>query len=331
MSPLVLRLLAFAAAVAMVVGALIVRNRMDTDEVTRSTNLELLCASELEEVCLALEDDPDSSITAVIQSVGTTVDQLVAADRAEFDGWLTPGPFPQIVRETRKAAQKPVLIDNVSRPLARSRLALVMWKERAAALAGRCADRAVELKCLGEAAGRPWKDVGGSEAWGFVKTALPDPGRTAAGLVALGAGTSTYFGQPDVGRLEIDENDNYGVWFENLVQANVAIDLSGMLAGGPSRVDAVAGLEAAVRPVVGAAANADAVSVIYPSPVATADVYLGTIDSDQGARLTELLTGELGRTALSDAGWTLGDAGLPPVSYLPTPGLLSVLRDRWAQ
>ena len=331
MKPLVVRLLAFAAAIAMVVGALVVRNRMENDEVTRSTKLELLCASELEDVCLALEADTDSAISVVIQPVGTTFDQLVKADRAEFDGWLTPGPFPQMLRETRKAAQQTTLIDTVSRPLARTRLALVMWKERAAVLAGRCADKAVELKCLGDAAGRPWKEVGGSEAWGFVKTALPDPARTAVGLVALGAGTSTYFGQPDVGRLDIDENDGYGVWFENLVQANVDIDLAGMLAGGPSRVDAVAGLEAAITPVIGAAANAGAVSVIYPSPVATADVYLGTIDSDRAARLVELLEGELGTAALRRAGWKVDDTSLPPVSFLPTPGLLTVLRDRWAQ
>ena len=331
MSPLLLRLLAFAAAIAMVAGALAVRNRMDDDEVARSTELELLCATELEDVCLALQDDPDSAISIVVQPVGTTLEQLATADSAEFDGWLTPGPFPQMLRETRKAAQHTPLIDAVSRPLARSRLALVMWNERAAVLATQCTDKAVELKCLGNAAGRPWKDLGGQDTWGSVKTALPDPASTAAGLVALGAGTSVFFGQPDVGRLEIDDSVEYGTWLDNLRRANVGIDVAGLLAGGASRVDAVAGLEATITPVVRAAANADSVSVIYPSPVATADVYLGTIDSERGTRLIELLAGDLGRTALADAGWRVNDDSLPPVSYLPTPGLLSVLRGRWTQ
>jgi hypothetical protein len=266
-----------------------------------------------------------------MQPAGTTVDQLIKADSVEFDGWLTPGPFPQLVRETRKSEGDPPLIDRVSRPLARSPVVIAMWKERAAALAKHCADNAIEWKCLGNAAGRRWTDVGGQETWGTVKTALPDPSTSAAGLVALAAATATFFGQPDVGLLDIEENDLYGVWLNNLRGANVTADVERMLAAGPSIADAVAGLEVTVKPVVDRAANAGAVSVIYPSPVATADVYLGTVTSKRSALLAELLGGDLGRTTLVGAGWKVGDTGLPATSYLPTPGLLGPLRSRWAQ
>ena len=330
MKPLVLRLLAFAAAISMVVGALVVRNRMEDDEVSRSTNLKLLCASELEAVCLALEADPDSSISVVIQPVGATVDQLVDADSVEFDGWLTPGPFPQLVRETRKAAGDDELIDTVSRPLARSPVVLAMWRERAAALETSCVEKTIAWKCLGDAAGKPWKDVGGRDVWGSVKTALPNPATTAAGLVTLGAGTATFFGQPDVGLLDIEGDIAYGVWLNNLVRANVDIDVGGMLAaGGPSLADVAAGLEAAVKPVVEAAAASAAVSVIYPSPVATADVFLGTVASKRSALLVELLSGALGRQAFGEAGWRISADDLPATSYLPTPGLLGALRSKW--
>ncbi|MEY2477155.1 MAG: hypothetical protein QOG87_2470 [Actinomycetota bacterium] len=332
MNALLLRLLALAAAVAMVVGALAVRNRMDDDKVSRSTELRLLCATELEAACDAIEDDPDSSVTVTVEEVGTTLDRLAEADVAGFDGWLTPGPFPQMVRETRKADGHTALIDRVSRPLARSRVVIAMWKERATALATRCVDRAVEWKCLGDAAGRPWKDVGGRDTWGSVKTALPDPTTTAAGVVTLGAATATFFGQPDVGSLDINESDAYGAWLNNLKTANVNVDVARMLAaGGPSIADAAAGLEVSVKPVVDAAAASAEVSLIYPSPVATADVFLGTVTSERAALLAELLEGSLGRAALRAGGWQIGNAGLPPTSYLPVPGLLAALRDRWAQ
>jgi hypothetical protein len=328
---LIVRLLAIAAAVAMVVGALAIRNRMDDDEVSRSTTLRLLCATELEAVCFALAEDPDSSISVIIEDVGTTVDRLTQNDDAQFDGWLTPGPFPQLLRETRKATGKPPLIDDVSEPLARSPVVVAMWKERSAALAPKCAGQAIEWKCLGNAAGRRWQDVGGRDTWGTVKTALPSPG-TASGLVTLAAATATFFDQPDVGLLDIEENDSYGVWLNNLRGANVAVDVERMLAaGGPSIADAAAGLEATVKPVVDSAANSAAISVIYPSPVATADVFLGTVTSERSALLAELLGGDLAREALRDGGWRIDNADLPATSYLPTPGLLGALRDRWTQ
>jgi hypothetical protein len=332
MKPLVLRLLAFAAAIAMVVGALAVRNRMDDDEITRSTGLRLLCAPELEAACFALAADPDSTISVIIEDAGMTVDRLTQVDDAEFDGWLTPGPFPQLVRETRKAAGQPPLLETVSGTLARSPVVVAMWKERAAALAPRCAEKAIEWKCLGEAAGRRWQDVGGQETWGTVKTTLPDPSSTASGLVTLAAATATFFSQPDVGLLDIEENDSYGVWLNNLRGANVGVDVQRMLAaGGPSIADAAAGLEVAVKPIVDRAAAASAVTVIYPSPVATADVFLGTVKSDRSTLLAEVIGGDVGREALRAAGWRIGSAGLPPTSYLPTPGLLAALRSRWAQ
>jgi hypothetical protein len=331
-SPLVLRLLAFAAAVARVVGALAVRNRMDEDEVSRSTPLRLLCTPELEEVCNAIAADPDSAISVVIEDAGETVDRLTQNDGAEFDGWLTPGPFPQLVRETRKAAGRTALIDDVSRPLARSPVVIAMWKERAAALAPQCVDKAIEWKCVGTAAGRRWQDVGGRDTWGTVKTALPDPSTTASGLVTLAAATATFFSQPDVGLLDIEDNDSYGVWLNNLRGANVGVDVERMLAaGGPSIADAAAGLEAVVKPGVDKAANSAAISVIYPSPVATADVFLGTVTSKRSALLAELLGGDLGRKALRDGGWRIGRTDLPATSYLPTPGLLGALRERWTQ
>jgi hypothetical protein len=328
--PLALRLLAVAAAIAMVVGALVVRNRMDEDKVTRSTELRLLCTTELEAVCRDLEDDPDSAITVTVEDAGATVDRLAKAGDAGFDGWLTPGPFPQLVKETRKPAGLSPLFTTVSAPIARTPVVVVMWKQREAALAATCGGK-VDWTCLGNAASRPWKDVGGKAEWGSVKTALPDPALTAAGLVVLGAGTSTFFHQPDVGTLDIQENADFGTWLSRLEEGQVGADVPRMLAAnGPSIADAAAGLEALALPIVDVAAARDAVSVIYPSPVASADAYLGTVASDRGTRLADVLGHGVARDALVRAGWKFQDARLQPVSYLPSPGLLGALRTEWS-
>jgi hypothetical protein len=218
----------------------------------------------------------------------------------------------------------------VSKRLARTRVGLVIWKEREAVLERSCGG-AIGWKCLGNAAGKPWTAIGGKPEWGPVSVALPDASATATGTVVLGAATSSFFGQPDVGLLDIEENPEYGTWLSNLRRGNVDADVARMLAAGnPSIANAAAGLEVAVRPVVAAAASRDKVTVIYPSPVATADVYLGTIGSKRGSRLAEILGGDVGRAALTKAGWTMSNAGLQPVSYLPTPGLLAALRSKWA-
>jgi hypothetical protein len=204
-----------------------------------------------------------------------------------------------------------------------------MWKERAAALTAFCKG-AVAWTCLGNAANGPWKAAGGKDTWGTVKTALPDPVVTASGLVALGAGTVGFAGQADVSSTELQDNDAFGVWLSDLARAQVAADVSTMLAGGPAIVDAVAGLEAQMTPVLAAAANAGDVNVIYPSPVVTADVVLGTVASKRATRLAELLEGKAGRDALQRAGWKVGSPSLPPTSGLPDPGLLAYLRGAWS-
>jgi hypothetical protein len=145
----------------------------------------------------------------------------------------------------------------------------------------------------------------------------------------LGAGTVGFVGQANVSSTELQDNDPFGVWLSNLARAQVVADLSTMLAGGPAIVDAVAGLEAQTTPILQGAAQAGQVSVIYPSPVVTADVVLGTVASKQSARLAELLEGKAGRDPLERAGWKVGSPSLPKTSGLPDPGLLAYLRGAW--
>lgn len=329
MNSLLLRVLALAAAIAMVVGALAVRNRMDDDKVSRSTELRLLCATELAAVCEAAARTDEAEVTVTTEDVGATVDRLRNAAEADFDAWLTPGPFPEAVQELRRSqAQLAPLFDSVSPRLARSPVVIVGWNDRIAALRSKCE---VGWKCVGLAAGQPWASFGGPPAWGTVKTSLPDPQSSAAGLVTLGAATAGYFGRSDLSTDDLDADDGLGTWLSQLRRNNeTRVDVSAMLAAGPSLVAFVGGLEQAVKPVVDAASSdrRNQVSLIYPSPVVTADVVLGVADRRNGERLLDLLRSAAGREAFTSEGWKAPGSG---PSNLPSPGLLTVLRSRWAQ
>ncbi|MDQ1373537.1 MAG: hypothetical protein QOJ09_875 [Actinomycetota bacterium] len=331
MSPLAVRLGAIVAAVAMVVGALVLRARLDDNRSVRNQELRLTCATELDEVCRDFADTSGARVVVTVEDAGVTADKVASATEAPFDGWLTPGPFPQMVQGMRQAAGRAVLIDRVSKPIARTRTNVVMWKERAAALASVCPGKVIGWTCLGNAASRQWKDVGGPAAWGDVKTSIPDPNATASGLVALGGATVAFAGQSDVSSTQLDQDDAFGVWLGNLKRSQVpSADLGRMLTAGPSLVDVVAGLEAQTLPTLQGAARANEVTVIYPSPVVTADVVLGTVASKRATRLAELLEGKAGRDALQRAGWKVGSPSLPPTSGLPDPGLLAYLRGAWS-
>ena len=318
------RILALVAAVAMVLVALAVRDRMDEDEATGGQPLRLVCATELEDVCRELAE-AEAEVDVVVEDAGVTLDRLRDGPGTGVDGWLTPGPFPQMVQELRRLAGRPAVFTEVSDPLARTRLGLAAWSERSRRLT--CPGE-VGWRCIGDAAGRPWSEVGGEPVWGPVKTALPDPGRTATGLLSLGAATAGFFGRTDIASVDLDDDDQFGVWFDRLRRANQSTDLGRMLAIGPAAVDFVAGLEQATVPSLAASARKDQVAVIYPSPVANADVVLGTAGTGRGKRLVELVTRASLGEDLVRAGWKAPSSA---ASGLPSAGLLSVLRDRWTQ
>lgn len=330
MSGAVPRVLALLAAIGLIVGALAIRNRIDDDNGGAGGDgggdLRLTCTPELETVCERLPDEA-GGITVTIEEAGVTADRLLDANRAEIDGWLTPGPWPQMVREVRASQGKPRLITNVSERLARSPVVLVAWRDRAAALVPRCPDRQVEVPCVGAAAGKPWRDVGGSEIWGEVKTAIPAPPTSATGLAVLGAATAQLFGTTDVSSTDL-ERDDFAAMVEALRRANRTTTVERMLAAGPGDVDVVAALEVTARPLVSASARRTEVQLAYPEPVISADVVLGTAGS-RARRLVELLSGQPTQELFEAMGWRTSDR--PPVSGLPSPGLLFALRQRWAQ
>lgn len=68
-------------------------------------------------------------------------------------------------------------------PVARSPVAIAVWRERAVILAAACGG-SITPACLEDAYGRQWGDLGGDAAWAAFKVGMADPTRSASALEA---------------------------------------------------------------------------------------------------------------------------------------------------
>ena len=337
--PMAARVVALLAAVAMVVGAIAVRGRMDDRDERRTTALRVVCASELAAVCDRLAGDRDRRVELTVEAAATTAGRLARlgpGQGLDLDGWLVPAPWPQMVAEERERAGLEGVLAT-GEVLARSPVVLAVWPDRAAALRPHCGDQDPGWRCLGDVAGRSWDTLGGPATWGPVKPGHAHPS-TATGIAVLGAATAAFFGRADLSSADL-ETDEYRAWLLRLEREQPSrppSPLEAMVVRGPSAFDAVGTLEAEAGPLLARSARPDKPRLLYPSPVATADVVLATAATRAGTLLSELVAGDDGRRALARSGWRVtgeapaagvpGTPALPPTSGLPAAGVLSALR-----
>jgi hypothetical protein len=320
------RVLALVAAAAMVAGSIAVRSRIDRSATDKANPLRIVCASELGAVCDTLRR---SAAHVTVEPAPTTADRLggSAAGDPGIDGWLVPAPWPQIVDGRRRVQALVPLFGDVSAPLARSPLVLVVRRTLADSLGPRCGG-AVGWKCLGDAAGA-----------GQAKPGHADPGADAIGTLVVGQATAAYFGRADdLSTTDLDDA-GFARWFRGLERAAPPLASGGsaldeMLGTNFAVYDAVGTTEAEAAPVVAAPAVRDRVVLLYPAPMATADVVLASGGGATARRLRDVAGGDSTRKALADAGWRVegvtrtADPPLPQTNGLPSPGFLDTLRSR---
>lgn len=343
------RLLALLLAVGLVGGAVLVRNRIDDGGSgggsSSGDGVRLVCGTDLAATCERLAQD-DPSIDLTVEDEAVTADRLATApaDGAGFDAWLTAGPWAAIVADDRsRAGTDGAVLGDPSKVLARSPATIVAQQDRAAALTTACGG-AVSWACIGRFAGLPWTDAGGQAAWGTVKPGLAGPS-TGAGLVALSQAVSSQIGTTDYASNDFDD-PTLSAWFDQLVGQAKRARAPGQSPVArflvlPASFGAVGALEAESGPSVARAANRSDLRVIYPEPVATADV---TLTPAAGREASEVLD-RIGQDRLLDAlatdGWRVpgrpaaagvsAGPSLPAGDGLPAPGVLQFLRGRWEQ
>src|SRR3954463_10719749 len=149
----------------MVVGAIYVRGRIDE----KGVSTRLTCATELADACNGI----GGGAKVTVEPAGTTFDRLTKLEPGAdpgLDGWLVPGPWPEMVDAARTARAAPELFGSTGAPLAVTPVWAVLEGQGAAALKAKCKDPA-DWGCLGNAVASSWKDLGGSETFGRVKAA----------------------------------------------------------------------------------------------------------------------------------------------------------------
>lgn len=351
------RLAALVVTVLLVVGAVVVRHRLDQPSTNdngtgaaSAASATLVCVTELAAVCQALAQR-DTSLTVRVEDAATTQATLVAdvprGSGPAIDAWLAPRPLPEMVTEQRQRAGLAPSLDASSRVLARSPLVVAVWNDRRQVLAGRCPGGDITWRCVGEVAGTPWNGIGGQATWGDVKPGHPTPELTATGLLVIGQATGSYFGTSDYASNDFTD-PAFRAWFERLERAVPTFPtpprtpLDEMLFKGPSAFDLTGDLEADAAPAIVGSRDKDRLTILYPSPLATADLVLAPVaGSDAGGRLKKLLESNDAATALARAGWRVdgqptadgipADLALPADNGLPRAGVLQALRSLWIE
>jgi hypothetical protein len=304
------RLLALVGAVVLVLGAVVVRSRLDGDGggSRAAEDLVLVCPPDLGDLCEAtLGDDYQVRVEDPI----TTRDALIeapTADGVEGDLWLIPAPWAEAVGPQRERDRVPVLTGEPTAPLARSPVLLAVADERASALEQGVCGGELTWTCVGDATGRPWDTVGGEAAWGAVKAGLTDP-TSALGLPVLGAATAGYVGTIDYATNEI--TGPLMTWlgaFAAYPAGTNAVDA--MLTEGAGRYFAVGALEVTARKAAGRAGF----RVVVPDDVITADLVVVPIGRNaHDADGADDVAGDGALLdALASAGWRVDDRELAP-------------------
>jgi hypothetical protein len=308
-------------AVGMVVGALAARSHMDKSART----LRLTCVEELADVCGRL-----SRAQVTVEPAGTTADrltELAAGEDPGLDGWLTVGPWPAMVDAARTAALHDPLFGNHQPAVAWSPLAVLVESQRATILQKSCGSPPPWL-CVASAMSKRWQDLGGPAAapFGAVKGNLPDPAKSADGVMVLGAMSDELFKD---GGFSTDD-DRLGQLIAGLkkVQHQPATDAMSTVLTAPAVIDLATGTEADALTVLQGAANKNAASVLYPAAVNVGVEFGQAGDSAEARDLAALVRGSTGTGALTTAGWK---AGPPAAGSTTDPGELAALRAAWLE
>lgn len=313
------RVLAVLGAVAIVLAAIAVRAALDGDggegrtgDGDRDGSIELvvICAEDLADACEALD-----GVTVVEEEAATTAAQIAAGSLPDgADAWFTTTAWTEVTD-----VRSPGVIDRQV-ALASSPVVVAVDPGRTGAVQTLCGDVAL-WRCLGDATGGDWGQLGGDARWGSFRVGLPSAS-SATGLGVLASVASGYFGSTDFARNDFDASTFPG-WLDALTDPSAAGERDPI-----STLVTARGRYTAVGDVA-AAATERAVDVLDPVPTiqvtATLAVLPGGDDVDDDGGLVASL-----RESLVVDGWSAA-TGEAPAPTLAVPGVLAALHSLWAE
>lgn len=296
------RILAIAVALALIVGAWVVRTEVIDDDGEASAEQPadpslLLCLDELDDICNAIGDALD--LTLVFQSAGDTIDTL-GTPGAEPALWLTFEGFPDMVNTARLArGGEPITYSATA--LASSPLAAIGVEGRLTSLVDVCGDP-VDLGCLG--------------AQRDLKRSVSSID-SAIGLLSVSAAIAA-----QTGNAFSAEDPELHTWARSFQRSSATISLSGGTAVGTLQTrptaDVALGVEAEIAP-----SRVGQFDVLYAEPMVRANVVLVTPGGlDEPTELQAILA-----DALTERGWEAPARSEP--GALPSPGQMLSIREFW--
>ncbi|HSJ44030.1 MAG TPA: hypothetical protein VK923_05025 [Euzebyales bacterium] len=336
---LVRRLLAVLIAVGLVLAAAAARSRLVGEDAppVADDDLRVVCVRELAPVC----DAVTTATPPVVEDAETTAERFAERDPG-VDVWLTLAPWPDLAAARRAQGGLPEVAAASSPVLARSPALVVARRDRLRALEPTCDGGGLTWRCLGDAAGRPWADFGGDQAWGRVKVGLDHPERSAEGLLALSQATSDFFDDQEWTSRSLSSTD-YFSWLSGLgaavEQTAGQTPLERMLLTGGADYEFAGALEATAIPLLRSAPQRAAQLMVHAvDPVVTADVVVVGY-GEAGTPTVDAVAAQI-EGALADAGWRFGGApppsesripALPGDNGLPSAAALEALRQLWIE
>jgi hypothetical protein len=178
--------------------------------------------------------------------------------------------------------------------VARSPVAVAVWLARSSVLQAHCGVDEIDLRCLGQAYGREWVDLGGSTAWGAFKLGLADPTLTEAGLAAWRAIASGSVPPSLADSLRLRARSDGALMVE-------------VAQFGDSRADVMVTTEVAIAAqLANVQGRGGRLEVYYPDPAPWID-YVAAGEGREAERLIEALIG-------ADIQMQLGALGLRPAA-----------------
>jgi hypothetical protein len=304
------RVLAAVGAVALVLAALAVRSAWSSDDGDDpgggddGSLLQLVCDPDLADVCDELE-----GVAVQVRDSAEVSDVLVADELEAGAAWVTSSAWTELTASRLGTAGRS--LGEVER-LATSDVVVATIVTRAPVLAEACGDVAL-WRCLGDAAGRPWTEIGGLDAWGAVEVGLPDAD-TAAGLPVLASVAVGHFGGTDFAANDFTGFDG---WLARLAEPSGTGDRDLL-----TTLVRVRGTYDAGGVLLHEAAPRIEVEALEAEPTVPAEVVLARLD---GSALPADLADQL-RRALAAEGWT--EAAGEPAPLLGQ-GVMGALHALW--
>jgi len=321
------RIGAVVIAVGLVLGAVVIRDRIEGDDAgpaPSTRGVRLVCATQLAEVCAGLRSD---DLEVVVEPAGRTADALAEVaegDDPGLDLWLVDAAWPAVVEDNRRYADLGgEVLGGTSEVLARSPVVLMVSPGLVPVLEQRCGE--VDWTCVGDTATR-------QQAVGI---ASPDRG----GLPVLASAVAGRLGTTDYAVGDFEDPD-FSAWFDRIATSGTR-DLGRQTplergVAAPGYFAVVGTLE---HEVVSLPRSRRRYEPIYPEPVITSDIVLAAVDGTAEAGLDRLGGAERVRSLLAGAGWRVegqplpdgadADLALPERSNLPAAGVLQRLRELW--